>query len=419
MKIIKRTMAFLFSAALVLSTGCDGKTTMTSQNAQVEIRFSWWGNDARNKYTLQAVEKFEELHPEIRVKCSYSEWSGYETRNKIWMTSDTEADVMQINYAWLTDFSSDGTGYYDLNQLSDKIDLSNFTESQLSYGMRNGALNALPIAMNSQIVYINKTIYDKYGLNVPKTWVDLFMAADVMKGDGIYPLSASSKSMWLYLIAYAEQLQNKRILAEDGSLNFNRNDIAVMIDFYKNLVDSNVMPLVEHYERIKLDSEKYAGAVAWVSDAESYFGDMIKNKREIIAADQTVFPEKNAGDGWYIKPATMYAISRDTAHAEEAGVLLDFLLNSQEMAELQGIEKGIPLSNSARETLKQNGLLEGIQYEASEKMEEHELPELPPVLENGSLIDDFFAAATDYIYDKTTLSSAADSFCKKAEKEYF
>lgn len=419
MKIFRRTAALMLGAAMVFSTGCSEKTTMTSQRKQVEIEFSWWGNDARNRYTLKAVELFEELHPEIRVKCSYSEWSGYETRNKIWIASDTEADVMQINYGWLTDYSADGTGYYDLNSLSKYIKLSNFSDEQLSYGTRNGVLNALPIAMNSETVYINKTIYDRYGVDVPKTWDDLFRAADAMRSANIYPLSASSKSMWLYLISYAEQTQGRKILDNNGNLNFNEGDFAVMMDFYKKLVDRKVMPLVEHYERIKLDQEEYAGSVAWVSDAESYFGDAISNEREIVVADQTTVSGNNPGEGWYVKPATMYAISKNTERPAEAGMLLDFLLNSREMAELQGIEKGIPLSASAREVLSEQGMLQGIQFEASEKMEEHTLSELSPVLENGKLIDDFFAAATDYIYNKADLDSAASSFVEKARKEYF
>lgn len=419
MKIFRRTTALMLCAAMIFSAGCSEKTTMSSQKTQVEIEFSWWGNDARNRYTLKAVELFEELHPEIRVKCSYSEWSGYEKRNKIWMASDTEADVMQINYGWLTDYSADGMGYYDLNALSKYIDLSNFTEEQLSYGTRNGVLNALPIAMNSEMVYINKTIYDRYGADVPKTWDDLFRAADAMKSANIYPLSASSKSMWLYLISYAEQAQGKSILDQNGSLNFTEKDFAVMMDFYKKLVDSKVMPLVEHYERIKLDNENYAGSVAWVSDAESYFGEAVSKEREIVVADQTTISGNNTGEGWYAKPATMYAVSKNTDRPAEAGMLLDFLLNSREMAELQGIEKGIPLSASAREVLNEQGMLQGIQFEASEKMAEHTLPQLSPVLENGKLIDDFFAAATDYIYDKTDLDSAASSFVEKAKKEYF
>lgn len=418
MKMMKRFIALMSCAALTLSAGCGNKSKVTKQKKQVEISFSWWGNDARNKYTLEAVKKFERLHPEIKVNCSYSEWSGYETRNRVWMISDSESDIMQINYGWLSTYSSDGNGYYNLRELSDYLDLSTIPEDQLRYGYSNGVLNAVPIAMNTETVYINKTIYDKYGLDVPKTWDDLFAAAAVMKNDGVYPLSASSKSMWLYLITYAEQAQGKKILLDDGSLNFNANDIAVMIEFYKKLVDEKVMPLVEKYERIKLDNEEYAGAVAWVSDANSYFGDAVSKGREIVAADYTSSGH-NAGEGWYAKPATMYAVSKNTIHAKEAGMFLDFLLNSEEMAELQGIEKGIPISKNALETLRKKGTLKGLQYEASLKMKTCTLDELAPVLETSGFIDDFFASCTDYIYDKATLEEASTTFYEKASKDYF
>ena len=90
--------------------------------------------------SLEAVELFKQQHPDIKVKCSYSEWSGYEARSRIRMISDTEADVMQINIGWLGQFSADGTGYYDLSKVSDYVDLSSFPDEILSYGTRNGIL---------------------------------------------------------------------------------------------------------------------------------------------------------------------------------------------------------------------------------------------------------------------------------------
>ena len=396
----RKIIAFMTCAALVTAAGCGSSSKVTSQKRQVEISFSWWGNDARNKYTLAAINEFEKLHPDIKVDCNYSEWSGFETRNKVWMISGTESDVMQINYGWLTDYSSDGKGYYNLRELTEYLDISTFDEDSLRYGTTNQLLNALPIAMNTETVYINKTIYDKYGLSVPKTWDDLFAAAKAMKADGIYPLSASSKSMWLYLIAYTEQTLHKQILNEDGGLNFTASDFGVMIEFYKRLVDEKVMPQVERYERINLDNEMYAGSVAWVSDANSYFGDAVKNGREIVVADYTTAEGSAVGEGWYAKPATMYAVSKNTIHTKEAGLLLDFLVNSSQMAELQGIEKGIPMSSAAKAVLNNKGMLEGLQYEASQNMEGQQLSELSPVLENGGFIDDFFAASNNYLYRK-------------------
>ena len=412
-----RTAALFCSAVLLTASGCSSEPVITEQAKQTEISLSWWGNDARNQYTIQAVEKFEELHPDIKVKCSYSEWSGYETRNRIQMISDTEADVMQINYGWLGQYSADGEGYYDIYNLN-QMDISQFSEDFLRYGLKEDHLNAIPIAMNAETVYINKTIYDSYGLDVPKTWDDLFAAAKVMKADGIYPLSAAAKSMWLYLISYAEQTTGKPIVTDDGKLNFKAEDFKVMVEFYQRLINEQVMPQVDFYQRLELDNETYAGCIAWVSDAVNYFGNAVSNGREIVAADYTTIDGSNPGQGWYAKPATMYAVSKNTEHPEEAAILLNYLMNSKEMAEFQGIEKGIPLSAAVQEVLKEENVLTGIQYEASQKMEGCTLGELNPILETDSMIDDFFTITNDILYEVKDIDTACADIYKQI-KSYF
>lgn len=419
MKYFRRGIAAVLSAAMLMtSVGC-ADTDIISQEKQIELSFSWWGNDARNKYTIAAIEEFEELHPEIKVECKYSEWSGYETRNKVWMISGTESDVMQINYGWLDTYSADGEGYLDINTVSNIVDLTNYGQEQLDYGIKNGKLNAIPIAMNAQTVYINQTLYNRYSLEVPTTWDDFFTAAAKMSEDGIYPLSAASKALWMYLITYAEQKQGKAFLTDDGKLNFTANDFSVMIDFYKQLIDAKVLPQVEYYERNNLASEVYAGSVAWVSDASNYFGEAVKNGRNIVAAPYTTLDGENPGEGWYAKPATMYAISKNTAHPEEAAKLLDFLLNSKEMAIQQGVEKGIPLSKSAQAAIEKKGLLEGLQYEASQRMDSANLGKLDPIIETGGMIDDFFSASNDVIYEKATLTDASTALYRKILADYF
>ena len=72
------------------------------------VQMSWWGNDGRHMYTMKGVDLFQEKNPEIAVAYRYGEWNGYEKRNKVWMKSHNAADVMQINYAWLNEYSKDG-----------------------------------------------------------------------------------------------------------------------------------------------------------------------------------------------------------------------------------------------------------------------------------------------------------------------
>ncbi|MGN1403999.1 MAG: ABC transporter substrate-binding protein [Ruminococcus sp.] len=403
-----RQILSLGCAGLLLLTGCSQEPVVKDQHEQVEISFSWWGNDVRNEYTIAAVEQFEQLHPDIKVHCSYSEWSGYEARSNVRMISDTEADVMQINFAWLEKYSPDGDGYYDLNTLSDIVDLSNFTDDMLEYGRQDGKLNAIPIALNTETVYINKTIYAEYGLDVPQTWDDLFEAAEVMNGE-VYPLGIASKAAWLYIMAYAEQVTGKHFLTEDGELGFAPEDIQVMLECYCELVEKKVIPQVEYFERLNLENGTYAGTVAWVSDAMAYCNGAIENGYEVVVADYTAMTAEESGEGWYGKPATMYAISKNTEHPEESALLLDYLLNSSEMAVLQGIEKGIPLSQSARECLEKENLLTGIQYEASQKMEEYSqvITQISPYAENTDFLDLFQEGCNALLFGKVSAAEQA------------
>ncbi|MBQ8569300.1 MAG: carbohydrate ABC transporter substrate-binding protein [Oscillospiraceae bacterium] len=400
----KKAAALLLSGSMLCGlTACGQHETVVTENKEnIVISLSWWGNDVRNEYTIKAAQKFEELNPGITVKCNYSEWSGYQVRSNVQMVSNTEADVMQINYAWIEQYSPDGMGFYDINTLSDHVDLSNFRQSDIDFGMKNGRLNALPIALNTQTVYINKTLYDEYGLDIPKTWDDVFAAAEKMNGEH-YPLAVNNKAALFYMVAYAEQTSGKEFIKEDGSLGFGAEEFSIMLEFYKRLIDAGVTPQVEYFERINNDSGMYAGTLAWLSDASSYMGGAEKAGYEVAIADYTSY-EGADSLGWYTKPATMYAISANTEYPKESAMLLDFLLNSEEMAELQGVEKGIPISSSARAYLEKSGKLTGLQYAAFEKMNEHsdKMKVISPYMENTDILEFVQESCNAVYYDKMT-----------------
>lgn len=410
----KRILALLLALTVIFAAGCSNETVITANVEQVDISLSWWGNDVRHEYTLAAVKEFERLHPEINVVCHYSDWSGYQMRSDALMASNTEADVMQINYAWIQQYSPNGDKYYDINTLTDYIDLANFSEEELDYGMQEGKLNAIPIALNTQTVYINKTVYEKYGLDIPQTWDDYFHAAEVMNGE-VYPMAMVTKSLWFYAIAYAEQQLGKQFMTIDGTVNFTPKDIEVMIDFYCRLINENVIPQPEYFDSLKVSTGEYAGTLAWVSDASSHCNKAIENGYEIVIADYPISASAQIGDGWYAKPATMYAISANTDYPEESAMLLDFLLNSEEMAKLQGVEKGVPVSAAARTCLEKNDMLTGIQYEAFLKMNEFtdSIAVVSPYLENADMIDEYRNACNAVLFEKSSISAQAKELHEK------
>lgn len=57
-------------------------------------------------------------------------------------------------------------------------------------------LYCLPLGWNIEGIWYNKTIYEKYGLSVPKTWAELEANAAKLHAAGVQPFSAAGKERW-------------------------------------------------------------------------------------------------------------------------------------------------------------------------------------------------------------------------------
>lgn len=408
--------AALISITLSACSPADGGKVVSYNNNNensAQISFAWWGNDGRISYTMDAIDIFRELNPDIDVRCKYGVWAGYDRRQNIYMLSHEAPDVMQINFDWINKYSSDGEGFYDLYQLSDQIDLSNFSESDLNYGIVNGKLNAIPIALNTHSIFINKDIYDKYGVDIPKSWDDYFKAAEIMKKDGIYPISMGDKPLFFFLLSYLEQTTGHSACNNKGELALTKEDIKLMLEFYGKLMDEKVLMPVHDSDFASFATGVSAATMRWISGSQSTFDGLFRDKVNIVVAPYPTVSgnvEDTQKLGWYVKPATMYAVNSKTENPEEAGRLLDYLLNSEEMALLQKTEKGIPVSESAMNTLKENGELDNIDFVATEQMLDYEdkMAIMYPILEKSDVYMTFYEEAAYYIYKENSLEEVTD-----------
>lgn len=398
----KRTISLLLCGIMILQTGCTTKESKVVYDAEVSIKCSWWGNDDRHHYMLEGLDQFMHMTDDhIQVISSYGNWGGYENHMRIYMQSHNTPDVMLINYSWIEQYSPQGEGFYNLYDLADVVDLDNYTEDELRFGEVNGKLQAIPISFNTPMFYYNKSLYQAYGLQVPKTWEDLFAAAKVMKKDGVYPLGASEKQAFFLLVAYYVQTTGQEVIGEDGTVRLGKEDIGYILDFYKRLIDEKVLIPIDQFTRNTFSNGTVAGTLAWISDAGNYCN-LLQESGNEVAVGEYVCASGAKAFGWYVKPATMYAISGVTEHPKEAGELLNYLLNSEEMTLLQGTEKGIPISDSARNILTREHMLEGYEKQADDMREQNaaQLKVLSPMLENEDVYDVFKVNADYYLYDK-------------------
>ena len=410
---MKKLLATLLALTLLLSVSAAAL-------AQSEISFSWWGGDSRHEATMKAVEAFMAANPDIKVSNEYSAWSGWEDKMGQRFASNSAPDVNQINWNWITAFSSDGSKFVDLSTLKDTIDLTQFEQTGLDACTVAGKLQGVPVSMTGRIFYWNKTTFEKAGLATPTTHAELLAAGKVFQeklGEDFFPLTLGTYDRMILMVFFLESLYGKDWVAE-GKLNYTREEIVKGFEFIQALEDAHVIPTLQKLTGDGADSldkntnwmdGHYAGIFEWDSSA-SKFKSALSEGQELIVGEY--FKDFGGFQGGYAKVSMAFAISQ-TAKDKQAGAkLINFLLNEEEGIKLLSSQRGIPLSKKAYAYCLANNLLDPMVAEANSKVLAWVKFNLDPLFESNELKADetgvYAQAMANLSYKQVDVSGAAD-----------
>lgn len=418
-------------SALFLLACCGfGAMPIAHSADQVELRFAWWGGKARNQATLKALDAFEAKYPNIKVKAEYTGWDGFYSRLTTQINSNTEADVIQTNWNWLTLLSKTGDGFYDLNKLSQPIGLDQFSPAALASTTVNGKVNAIPVSANVMLFYYNAATWQKAGVPLPKSWDDLLKAGPAFKeklGDNYYPLILTEQDSLLLLNSWVYQGNQKPMVDEKTrKLGWNHDDLVQAFTFYRQLVTAHAVPDSRTmasfgkgiaYEMKPWINGEWGGIYNWnvMYTAESQ---NLSNPADLVMGDYPM--REGAKDaGQFNKTALMLSISKNTRHPQEAALLINFLMSEKEGVVPVGLERGVPLSKAGAQILRDAGLLKendpvltGLTQSAS--LPNHSKP--LPYLEDPQFTALFLAALQSIDYGKATVDQAATRFEEQANR---
>lgn len=372
-----------------------GTTALAAPALAEDLRMSWWGGDSRHAATQAALEVCGEKHGHT-ISAEFTGWSGHFEKLTTQIAGGTEADIMQVNWPWLSFYSADGTGLADLNELSEIIDLSNWDAAQIEAGSMNGKLNGLPVSTTGRLFVFNKTTWDKAGLPIPSTWEELVAAGPVFKeklGEEFYPFEAAGLDAALIVTLYGTQATGKPIIdPATNSLAWTKDELVNAISMYQTLVENGVIegwperaangntPL---HENPDWSEGKIAGTYQWDS---TYFkiSDPLADGQELVYAD-LLSQDGQATPGIYRKASMVFSISANSDKKEAAAQIVNCLLNEPEGVAALGSTRGVPASMTAREQLLGANAIKPIQIEAQAKVINAEGPAIHPMMEFPSV----------------------------------
>jgi oligogalacturonide transport system substrate-binding protein len=353
--------------------------TVFAENS-VTLRFSWWGGDARHKPTIEAIKLFEAANPGINIKGEYMGWNGYPERLTTQFSGNNEPDIMQINWAWIsTMLSKDGNGFFDLNNAKSELKLDEWGSS-LQTGMWKGKLNAIPVSYTARTFIWQKTIFDKAGLPIPKTW-DEFLALgksfETKLGKNYYPMDGQVFVLFHLAHAYILQKTGKPwIDPATPKVALNKEEVLEFIRFYKKLAASRaVVPLQLRLSTAGPETPleqiqswvvgEWAGSNTWDSDFKTRLSSLPKTTTVVHGDFLTMKGAKNSG--FYGRPSMMLAVSKNCKKPLIAAKFINFMLTNPEAVKILKDTRGIPLAKSAVALLKKENKISPLDIEAAKE----------------------------------------------------
>ena len=394
-------------------------STALSGMAQAEdLRMSWWGGDSRHEATQAALEVCGARHGHS-ISPEFTGFSGHFERLATQIAGGTEPDIMQVNWPWLPIFSSDGTGFADLNDFADTIDLSNWSAAQLEAGSIGGHLNGLPVSTTGRLFVFNTTAWAAAGLDLPTTWDELVAAGPVFRdtlGEDYFPFEAAALDASLLVTLYGTQNTGRPLIdPATNELAWSQEELAQSIEFYQTLVDNHVIPSWQDvaaagnlplHENPRWTTGQIGGTYQWDS---TYFklSDPLEEGQE-LTYNAPLSQDGQQTQGIYRKASMVFAISANTENPEAAAQIVNCLLNEDTGVAALGSTRGVPASNAAREMLLDASAIAPIQIEAQSRVLESEGPAIHPFMEHPDVRSAMIDALELFAYGRIDAETAAE-----------
>jgi ABC-type glycerol-3-phosphate transport system substrate-binding protein len=157
------------------------------------------GYDSKNygDWEKQKALEFQKLYPNVTVKVESVPFSDIEQKVNVAVAGNNPPDILYDNIPIrISKHARNGV----LEELDDvvKDDKADWKEAFLNMGTINGKLLALPLGSVPQVVFLNKTIFDKKGVTVPQdrswTWNEMKDALKKVADKNTYGIAYFAKS---------------------------------------------------------------------------------------------------------------------------------------------------------------------------------------------------------------------------------
>lgn len=361
------------------NTASEISQTAASDDEPITLRFAWWGGDERNAATLEVIEQFEALHPNVTIEAEYGGNDGYHDKLATQLASGTAADIVQVDPETFPQYVS--TGDYFVNYMDySNMDLSTFDENYISLeinGRYDGKQLGLPTGISGAGILVNQDLADEIGIDFTQayTWDDLLeMGRKVREYDDSMYLLCANKEYIVNLIVfnYGKQLCGSTLFdKETGELNITEEQMAELMQYVKKLYDEGVVAPASYqaaYGGDNLQSDanwiagKYVSALTYISTIDVM---VAANDSANYSMSQLPMLSGCTEKGWASNTPQVMAVTKTCEHPEMAVEFMNYFFNNETALATLGATRSVPPTENARKICSENGKLSEVSMEGA------------------------------------------------------
>lgn len=239
---MKRFLTLVLAFALCLSM-----IPLAMAEAPLEGEITFWhsfSQGPRMENIQKAADAFTAANPGVKITIETFSWADFYTK---WTTGLASGNVPDMSTALPNHVVEmiDAEAIIPLDDLIDKLGRERFYEAPLTEMTVDGACYAVPLYSHAQVMWYRKDLLEKYDLEVPTTWDELYDAATrITEGEGgaVYgcsvPMGTSDMMATRYLNFYVRSA-GERLLNDDNSANLTSQAAIDGINYWIKMYKKN------------------------------------------------------------------------------------------------------------------------------------------------------------------------------------
>ena len=421
-------------AALVLLFAACGSNPEASgeadvgeaDNESVTLRMAWYGDTLRNELTEQALDLFEEEHPDITVEREPLAEAQYYDRLATQMAGGDAPDVIDISASYVSEYSSRGALLDLASYVGETISTEDLNAGLIGgFTASDGEIYAIPFAVNFLTMAYNPEMTGEAGVTLPTdpadwTW-DAYRDIALQISEGTDPSVYGAMDEGWYISSFEQFLRQRGgQLYDNCALAFGKQELVDYWTMYDEMRRSGAATSAEVTAGGAAGSLDQFPIATRQAAMQVIFSNSFESLSELTGVDMELIgiPGESPEAGTYLRAADVLAVTSGTEHPEESAMLVDFLVNDPEAGAILGTERGLPVNDEVATAVEGDAspqVAELLRFLRDRQETFGEPPTAPPA-GASDLVLEFLDAHQSITFGQSTPEQATDQLFSTAEQ---